>query len=77
MITVFLKDGENLDSAMRRLKSKMDAEGTMDEVRRLRAYETPTERRQRKLRTRLKREKIARLGRQPSPPSSRKRDRKD
>lgn len=72
MSIVFLKEGESLDVAMRRLKSKIDTEGTMDEVRRIQAFETPKERRQRKLRNRLRREKIARLNRQSSQGSSSK-----
>lgn len=72
MSTIFLKDGENLDSALRRLKTKIDTEGTLEEVRRLRAYETPTQRVERKLRNRLRREKIARLNRQSNYPTAKK-----
>jgi small subunit ribosomal protein S21 len=63
---VFIKDGESVDSAIRRLKSKMDTEGTMEEVRRLQAYESPKEKRLRKLRSRLRREKAARQHRRPA-----------
>jgi small subunit ribosomal protein S21 len=55
---VTLKKGEPVDRALKRLKTKLDAEGILEEMRRRRAFETPTERRQRKLRTASKRNKI-------------------
>ncbi len=39
MPEVIVRKGEPIDRALKRLKSKLDAEGIMDEVRRLRAYE--------------------------------------
>jgi small subunit ribosomal protein S21 len=55
---VTLKKGEPVDRALKRLKTKLDAEGILEEMRRRRAFETPTERKQRKLRTASKRNKI-------------------
>ena len=53
-----LKKGEPVDRALKRLKTKLDSEGILEEMRRRRAFETPTERKQRKLRTASKRNKI-------------------
>jgi len=55
---VNLKKGEPVDRALKRLKSKLDAEGILEEMRRRRSFETPTERKQRKLRTASKRNKV-------------------
>jgi small subunit ribosomal protein S21 len=55
---VTLKKGEPVDRALKRLKSKLDAEGILEEMRRRRAFETPTERKARKLRSASKRNKI-------------------
>ena len=52
--------GENIDRALKRLKSKMDGEGLMDEVRRLRSFETPAQKKKRKLKNAHKRAKMAR-----------------
>jgi small subunit ribosomal protein S21 len=49
-----LKKGESVDRALRRLKKKLDREGTLREVRNHRHYEKPSERRRRK-------EKVARF----------------
>ena len=52
-----LKRGDaklNLDRALQRLKNKLMTEGIMDTVRSKRAFETPKERSERKLRQRLK-----------------------
>jgi small subunit ribosomal protein S21 len=43
-----------LDKALQRLKTKLMIEGTMDTVRSKRAFETPKERSERKLKQRLK-----------------------
>lgn len=43
-----------LDRALQRLKTKLMIEGTIDTVRAKRAFETPKERSERKLRQRLK-----------------------
>jgi small subunit ribosomal protein S21 len=55
---VTLKKGEPVDRALKRLKTKLDSEGILEEMRRRRAFETPNERKQRKLRTASKRNKI-------------------
>lgn len=55
---VIMKKGEPVDRALKRLKTKLDTEGILEEMRRRRAFETPTERKQRKLRTASKRNKI-------------------
>ncbi len=55
---VNLKKGEPVDRALKRLKSKLDSEGILEEMRRRRAFETPTERKARKLRSAAKRNKI-------------------
>lgn len=55
---VNLKKGEPVDRALKRLKSKLDSEGILEEMRRRRAFETPIERKQRKLRSASKRNKI-------------------
>jgi len=56
--SVSVKKGEPIDRALKRLKSKLDGEGILEEMRRRRAFETPTQRRQRKARTAAKRNKI-------------------
>jgi small subunit ribosomal protein S21 len=43
-----LKRGESVDRALRRLKKKMDKEGTMKEIRNHRYFEKPCEKRRRK-----------------------------
>jgi small subunit ribosomal protein S21 len=43
-----LRKGESIDKALRRLKKKVDREGTLKEVRNHRHYEKPSERRRRK-----------------------------
>ena len=53
-----MKKGEPVDRALKRLKTKLDSEGILEEMRRRRSFETPTERRQRKLRSASKRNKI-------------------
>lgn len=54
MTEIRLKKGESVDRALRRLKKKLDREGTLREVRNHRHYEKPSERRRRK-------EKVARF----------------
>lgn len=58
MPEVTVKKGEPIDRALKRLKGKIDAEGIMDEVRRLRAFETPTQRSRRKAKNNAKRAKM-------------------
>lgn len=43
-----IKKGESIDKALRRLKKKVDREGTLKVVRSHRHYEKPSERRRRK-----------------------------
>jgi len=49
-----LRKGEGVEKALRRLKKRVDREGTLKEVRNHRHYEKPSERRRRK-------EKVARF----------------
>ncbi|MFC1461082.1 30S ribosomal protein S21 [Verrucomicrobiota bacterium] len=48
MVEVKLKRGESVDKALRRLKKKMDKEGTMKEIRSHQYFEKPSDRRRRK-----------------------------
>lgn len=48
MSEVKVKKGESVDKALRRLKKKLDREGTLREVRARRNYEKPSDRRRRK-----------------------------
>ena len=57
MPEVIVRKGEPIDRALKRLKSKLDTEGIMDEIRRLRAFETPTQRTKRKAKANAKRAK--------------------
>ena len=52
---VTIKKGEPVDRALKRLKNKLEAEGILEEVRRLRAFETPVQRSKRKARANAKR----------------------
>lgn len=58
MPEVIVKKGEPIDRALKRLKGKIDSEGIMDEVRRLRAFETPTQKSRRKAKNNAKRLKM-------------------
>ena len=49
MTEIKLKKGEPVDKALRRLKKRLDREGTLKDVRAKRTYEKPSERRRRKL----------------------------
>ncbi|MDF1849876.1 MAG: 30S ribosomal protein S21 [Verrucomicrobiales bacterium] len=55
MPEVDIKKGEPIERALKRLKGKMEAEGVMEEIRRLRAFETPAEKTKRKARANAKR----------------------
>ncbi|NLT72229.1 MAG: 30S ribosomal protein S21 [Verrucomicrobiaceae bacterium] len=57
MPEVDIKKGEPIDRALKRLKSKMETEGIMEEMRRLRSFETPTQKAKRKARSNAKRNK--------------------
>ena len=55
MPDVTVKKGESIDRALKRLKNKLEAERILEEMRRLRAFETPTQRTKRKARAKAKR----------------------
>src|SRR5688572_28331338 len=57
MPEVTVRKGEPIDRALKRLKRKLETEGIMDEVRRLRAFETPTQRTNSKAKASAKRAK--------------------
>ena len=54
MPEVQVKKGEPIDRALKRLKSKIETEGTLEEFRRSRQHETPLERTRRKARSAAK-----------------------
>jgi small subunit ribosomal protein S21 len=58
MPEVIVRKGEPIDRALKRLKNKLDAEGIMEEVRRLRAFETPSQKVRRKAKAAAKRGKL-------------------
>ncbi len=58
MPEVQIKKGEPVDRALKRLKTKLESEGILEEVRRLRAFETPKKKTIRKARAAAKRGKI-------------------
>ena len=57
MREVTVRKGEPIDRALKRLKTKLDVEGILDEMRRRRAFETPMDERRRKARSASKRNK--------------------
>lgn len=61
MQQVKIKKDEPLDNALKRLKEIVMLEGTLDEVRRLRAFETKKERTERKARRNARIGKYLRL----------------
>ena len=48
MTEIRLKKGESVERALRRLKKKVDREGTLTTVRNHRSYEKPSEKKRRK-----------------------------
>ena len=58
MTDVEVNKGESVDRALKRLKNKLEAEGIMDEMRRLRSFETPFQRYRRKQRTAAKKSRM-------------------
>ena len=58
MTDVEVTKGESVDRALKRLKNKLEAEGIMDEMRRLRAFETPVQRYRIKQRTAAKKSRM-------------------
>jgi len=55
MPEVLVRKGEPVDRALKRLKNKLDSEGILEEVRRLRAFETPNLKHRRKAKNNAKR----------------------
>ena len=55
MPEVEVKKGEPIDRALKRLKGSMESEGVLEEIRRLRSFETPAQRTKRKARANAKR----------------------
>jgi small subunit ribosomal protein S21 len=55
MPKVEVKKGEPIDRALKRLKGNMESEGVLEEIRRLRSFETPAQRTKRKARANAKR----------------------
>lgn len=53
-----IQKGEPVDRALKRLKSLLDGEGILEEMRRRRSFETVTQRKQRKERTAAKRHSV-------------------
>ena len=53
-----VKSGESVDRALKRLKTKLDTEGILEEMRRRRAHESTVTRAIRKARTAPKRNKV-------------------
>ena len=58
MREVTVRKGEPIDRALKRLKTKLDVEGILDEMRRRRAFETPMDESRRKARSASKRNKV-------------------
>ena len=50
MSEIRMKRGEPIDKALRRLKKKMDKEGTLKEIRNRRHFEKPSEKARRRVR---------------------------
>jgi len=57
MVEIILDTKEPIDSALKALKHKLDIEGTMDEIKSHKNFETPKQKRKRKEHNRAKREK--------------------
>ena len=55
MPELLVRKGEPVDRALKRLKNKLDSEGILEEVRRLRAFETPNQKHRRKAKNNAKR----------------------
>jgi small subunit ribosomal protein S21 len=68
MLEIPVRKGEPIDRALKRLKTKMESEGILEEMRRLRSHETPSERYKRKAKATAKRGKI-RFRFQPNKPA--------
>jgi len=55
---ISVKKGEAVDRALKRLKTKLDTEGILEEMRRRRSHESTAKRKLRKARTAPKRNKV-------------------
>ncbi len=62
-----VKKGESVDRVLKRLKSKLDSEGILEEMRRRRSFETPVKRQLRKDRAASKRGKVRWKFHRPAP----------
>jgi len=60
MHTVAVRPGEDIDRALKRLKSKMDADYVLDEVRNKRYFETSAQKKKRKAKALTKKIKFHR-----------------
>ncbi len=58
MRSITVRKGEPIDRALKRLKTKLDTEGILEEMRRRRNFESPVETKRRKARSAGKRNKI-------------------
>lgn len=58
MRSVIVRKGEPIDRALKRLKTKLDTEGILEEMRRRRAFESPMDEKRRKARSASKRNKV-------------------
>ena len=58
MRSVTVRKGEPIDRALKRLKTKLDTEGSLEEMRRRRAFESPMDEKRRKARSASKRNKV-------------------
>ena len=58
MISVNLQKNESVERALKRLKGILDTEGLTEEMRRLRAFENKTQRKIRKERSAIKRNRV-------------------
>ena len=56
-IKVTVKPTETLDQTLQRLKNKLEAEGVLEELRRLRAFENKAQKRKRKARSNARKAK--------------------
>jgi small subunit ribosomal protein S21 len=61
---VKLRDGQHIDQALKLLKSKLENDGTFDVIRSKRSFETPAQKKKRKLKAAHKKAKQARLRRE-------------
>ena len=58
MRSITVRKGESIDRALKRLKTKLDTEGILEEMRRRRNFESPIEEKRRKARSASKRNKV-------------------